>query len=164
MRDLSTNEKFDTLETTTGIPHFCSNSPEAFRTSRYGLNYWTSPQPRIRCNPHHRRSWMLVCSHLSSLSYDNYRPSNYSKIFVTPLSLVWITRQDYFGPRPVIYIALWEGIDTRIENSAKHIDSLSSPNRRSYGTNESMGEAIPDRKSTRLNSSHRSLSRMPSSA
>ena len=143
MRDLSTNEKFDTSETTTGIPHFCSNSPETFRTSRYGLNHWTSPQPRIRCNPHHRRSWMLACSHLSSLSYDNYRPSNCSKIFATPLSLVWITRQDYIGPRPAIYIALWTSVDTRVGDSAKQIDSPSSPNRWSYGMNKSMGGAIP---------------------
>ena len=153
MRDLSTNEELYLSKEATSVPHFCPNKSKTLRTSRYGFNYRSTHQPRLRCYPHDSRPWMFTSSNIPPMSHNNYWTTNCPKILATPLPLVWITRQDYFGSRPVIYIALWKGIDTRIGDPAKHINSLSSPNRRSYGTNEPMGGAIPAPhpcKSTRL--------------
>ena len=139
---MPTDEKSDTLQTTTSIPHFSPNKSSTICASSYGSNHWITYEPRIRCNSYHCRSWMLMSGFIPSLPHNNHRSSNCPKISATLVPLVWITRQNNFGSRSPVHITLWQSIDTRAGHSAEYFHGIPSSDRWSHGAHKSMGRAI----------------------
>ena len=142
MCDLPTNEESDTSKATTCIPHFRSHKPKTFCTGRHGFNHWTTNQSRIWCHTYDRQPWMLACSNISSLPYDDNRSSDCPKISTTLISLVRTTRQNNFRSRPLVYIAFRQSIGARTGNLTKYIDSIPPSDRQTHWVHKSMGRTI----------------------